>query len=356
MELYFNMYKIKYVILDELLKDINFNNGEEINIFINLESLLKQIKGTKEDRENILSGPRRNLFLISCIFNLIAHYRRYFNKRHIYSNIFIYGPEGIEKSYLNKEYIIDYRKNINLLETTDTKSIGNMYKNSIIMLKEILSYVQNVYFITSGIIEPSVIPYIITEDLNIKRDKTFLVTKDIYEYQYIKEDFYILRPKMDNSKLINNTNIMTEMKNKTKCKNTVEPDNNFIPFILSILGDSYRGIPKINKIGIATIFKMIEKGIKDNVINNDVENIMSLINIVDENNKNQVMLNYLCTNIKEQDKRLSNSEISYIKRQLIDKYDAGYLKELNDKFFIEYPLNIEDISHEISKKKKIIWG
>lgn len=355
MELYFNMYKIKYIILDKLLENIDFNKDGDISIFINLESLLKQIKNTKEDKENILLGPRRNLYLISCIFNLIAHYRRYFSKRHINSNIFIYGPEGIEKSYLNREYQKDYRKTITLLETTDTKSIGNMYKNSIGMLKEMLTYVQGVYFITSGVIEPSVIPYIIIKDLCIESSKNLLITRDIYEFQYIKENFLILKPRMDKSKLIYDSNVMGEIKNKTKCKNTVEPDINFIPFILSILGNNYRGIPKIPKIGIYSIFKMIEKGINNNIINNDVENIMSLLNMVDDKDKNQIMLNYLCTNIREQDKRLSNSEISYIKRQLIDKYDGGYLKELNDKYFIEYPLNIIDISHDISKKQKIMW-
>lgn len=353
MELYFNMYKIKYIILNELLKDIEFKKGEEINIFINLESVIKKIKYTTEDKENIFYGPKRNLLLISCIFNLISHYRRYFDKRGLCSRVFIYGPEGIDIDYLNREYSKDYRKSITIQETTDTVAIGNIYRKIIPMLKDIIAYVKDVYFLTSGIIEPSVIPYLINIILP-NDNKNFLITSDVYEYQYTKENFYILKPKMEKSLLIDKNNIMDVLKHRVKCKSSLEPDVNFISFILSIIGDSYRGIPKINKIGISTIFKLIDTGIKNNIINNEVENINILLNIVEEYNQNQIMLNYLCTSIREQEKRISISEETYIKNQLINKHDAGYLRDVNDKYFMEFPLNIIEINSGI-KNNKIIW-
>lgn len=353
MELYFNMYKIKYIILNELLKNMEFKKGEEINIFINLESVIKKIKYTTEDKENIFYGPKRNLILISCIFNLIAHYRRYFDKKGLCSKVFIYGPEGIDVDYLNREYSKDYRKNIIIQETTDTVAVGNIYRKIIPMLKDIIAYVKDVYFITSGIIEPSVIPYLINVMLP-NDNKNFLITSDVYEYQYIKENFYILKPKMEKSLLIDKTNIMDILKHRVKCKSSLEPNVNFIPFILSIIGDSYRGIPKINKVGISTIFKLIDTGIKNNIINNEVENINILLEIVEEYNQNQIMLNYLCTNIREQEKRISVSEESYIKNQLINKHDAGYIRDVNDKYFMEFPLNIIEINSGI-KNNKITW-
>lgn len=353
MELYFNMYKIKYIILNELLKDIEFKKGEEINIFINLESVIKKIKYTTEDKESIFCGPKRNLLLISCIFNLIAHYRRYFDKRGLCSKVFIYGPEGIDIDYLNREYSKDYRKSITIQETTDTVAVGNIYRKIIPMLKDIIAYVKDVYFITSGIIEPSVIPYLINVMLP-NDNKNFLITSDVYEYQYTKENFYILKPKMEKSLLIDKNNIMDVLKCRVKCKSSLEPDVNFISFILSIIGDSYRGIPKINKVGISTIFKLIDTGIKNNIINNEVENINILLEIVEEYNQNQIMLNYLCTSIREQEKRISTSEEAYIKNQLINKHDAGYLRDVNDKYFMEFPLNIIEINSGI-KNNKITW-
>ena len=43
LDLYFNMFKIKYSKLDELLEDFTFNKGEEIYIYISLESILKKL-------------------------------------------------------------------------------------------------------------------------------------------------------------------------------------------------------------------------------------------------------------------------------------------------------------------------
>lgn len=357
MELYFNMFKIRYLVLDELLKDIEFEKGEEINIFINLETVLKKIINTIEDKENILSGPKRNLLLTSCVFNLIAHYRNYFNKHMVCSKVYIFGPENMDSQYLNRNYIEDYRKDVILLNMTKSTSIGHIYSHSIKIMKNILEYVEGVYFITSGIIEPSVVPLIVTEDLGNEKNKNFLISDDKYDYQYIKENFFILKPRMDKSMLITSDNVMEILKEKTKCTYTTNPHVNFIPFILSILGDNYRSIPKVKRLGISTIYKLINSGIKNNKINENVTSISSLNQIVDAYNQNQIALNYLCTNVREQQKRLSNTDIIHIKNQLIDKYDGGYLRNLNDEYFIEFPLNIIEITRGIKNKKfsKISW-
>ena len=80
LDLYFNMFKIKYSKLDELLSNIRFNEGEEVYIYINLESILKKLTSTITDRENMLLNSKRNIIMTSCVFNLIAHYRYYFYK------------------------------------------------------------------------------------------------------------------------------------------------------------------------------------------------------------------------------------------------------------------------------------
>ena len=133
LDLYFNMFKIKYVKLDELLKDTVFLEGEEIYIYINLESILKKITSTITDKENIITTTKRNIVLTSCVFNLISHYRYYFHKKGVCSKIFIYGPESIDSQYLNREYNKDYRKKMMLINTEETSSIGKIYEDSIKM-------------------------------------------------------------------------------------------------------------------------------------------------------------------------------------------------------------------------------
>ena len=356
LDLYFNMFKIKYSKLDELLINIPFDKGEEVIIFINLESILKKITSTITDRENMLVNSKRNIILTSCVFNLIAHYRYYFYKKSICSRIYVYGPESMDMNYLNREYNKDYRTHMMLLNTEQTTSIGKTYEDSIKMIKTILNYVEGVNFITSGIIEPSVIPLIITKYLKTDNKKNFIITDDRYDYQYIKDYFMILKPRMEKSIIIDYDNIMEVLKEKTKCNNIPNPEINFLPFIISILGDKYRNIDKIKGMGIAKIFKEIDKGLKNNLVTNDINNINSLSCLINETYHNDFLINYMTTSIYEQYKKLSDVELKYITNQIIDKYDGGYMKVVNNEYFIDNPLNIIEINSGIKKRPyKINW-
>lgn len=356
LELYFNMFKIKYSKLDELLRNITFEKGEEIIIYISLESILKKITSTITDRENIMIDSKRNLILTSCIFNLIAHYRYYFNKKSVCSRIYIYGPESVDVNYLNREYNKDYRTRMLLLNTEETTSIGKTYSESIKMIKTILTYVEGVNFITSGIVEPSVVPLVLTNYLKTDNKKNFIVTDDKYDYQYIKDYFIILKPRLEKSSIIDFDNVMDILKEKTKCNNIPNPDINFLPFIISILGDKYRNIDKIKGMGISKIYNEINKGLNNNIITNDINNLNSLSCLINENYHNDFMLNYITTSIYEQYKKLSDTEIKYITNQVIDKYDGGYMKVINDEYFIDNPLNILEINTGIKKRyQRISW-
>ena len=356
MDLYFNMFKIKYSKLDELLEDFTFSKGEEVYIYISLESILKKLTSTITDKENIILSSKRNIILTSCVFNLISHYRYYFHKKSVCSKIFVYGPESIDVDYLNREYNKDYRTKLMLMNVEETSSIGKTYKDSVKMIKTILNYIEGVNFITSGILEPSVIPLIINKYFKTEINKNFLITDDRYEYQYIKNYFIILKPKMDKSTLIDSLNVMDILKSKTKCKNIPNPDINFLPFIISILGDKYRNIDKIKGMGISRIYNEINKGLESNIITNDIENVNSLLCLVNENFQNDFLINYMTTSIFEQYKKISDVEEKYILNQIIDKYDGGYMKVINENYFNEHPLNIIEINTGIKKRNlKINW-
>ena len=356
MDLYFNMFKIKYSKLDELLEDFTFSKGEEVYIYISLESILKKLTSTITDKENIILSSKRNIVLTSCVFNLISHYRYYFHKKSVCSKIFVYGPESIDVDYLNREYNKDYRTKLMLMNTEETSSIGKTYTDSVKMIKTILNYIEGVNFITSGILEPSIIPLVISKYFKTEINKNFLITDDRYDYQYIKNYFIILKPKMDKSTLIDSLNVMDILKSKTKCKNIPNPDINFLPFIISILGDKYRNIDKIKGMGISRIYNEINKGLESNIITNDIENVNSLLCLVNENFQNDFLINYMTTSIFEQYKKISDVEEKYILNQIIDKYDGGYMKVINETYFNEHPLNIIEINTGIKKRNlKINW-
>lgn len=356
LDLYFNMFKIKYSKLDELLANVNFIDGEEVYIYINLESILKKLTSTITDRENMLMNSKRNIIMTSCVFNLVAHYRYYFYKKSLCSRIYIYGPESMDMNYLNREYNKDYRTKMMIMNTDETTSIGKTYTDSIKMIKTMLNYVEGVNFITGGIIEPSVIPLVIYKHFKTENKKNFLITDDRYDYQYIKDYFMVLKPRMDKSLFIDEYNIMDVLKEKTKCVNIPNPEINFLPFIISVLGDKYRNIDKIKGMGISKIYSQINKGLEKNIVTNDINNINSLTCLIDESYHNDFMINYMITSIYEQYKKLSNVEIKYIINQIVDKYDGGYMKTINNEYFYDHPLNIIEINSGIKKRPiKINW-
>ena len=66
-ELHFNMFKIKYSKLEELLEDFTFTKGEEVYIYINLESVLKKLSSTIADKQNIIN-PKKRIIKYSFIY------------------------------------------------------------------------------------------------------------------------------------------------------------------------------------------------------------------------------------------------------------------------------------------------
>lgn len=108
--------------------------------------------------------------------------------------------------------------------------------------------------------------------------------------------------------------------------------------------------------GVSSIYKVINKGIDNNIINSSVSNINSLLQVIEEKNHNDVTINYLTTSINEQYKRTNSADIRYIKSQIFDKYDSGYLNELNEEYFMEFPLSVIEINRGIKRTRpRIQW-
>src|SRR5574344_189362 len=91
----FNSYKVKFNIMNELFEsnNIKFSTNKKVNVFINLDSLIRTLTSENILRYLVNSNNENYLFqtrnFISNIFNLAAHYRRYFSARHIYSDIYL---------------------------------------------------------------------------------------------------------------------------------------------------------------------------------------------------------------------------------------------------------------------------
>ena len=356
----FNSFKIKYTILNELLKDEDFFKKpcNTLNLFINLDSVFKNLC-TKNIDEGIRSNDTRNLSLemISDILNLGGHYKNYFSKLGINIELIFYAGYPYNKNkYKNLTFNKFYRKNFNdKINSVDNIMIKNIFEESLKLAKIISEYIDKVYIITSDIIEPSLIPHIYNTKISTESHYNLLITKDKYDYQYINKNYTILRPKRNSEDyVINSNNFLDVLKKENKITNSKIIDNDFYPFILSLLGESNRNIDKIKHVGLSSIINMINSGIKKGMINKSSNSIYVLLNLIKDEYRTQVLNNFFMVDLDSQLSNLNMHDIYTITSQKIDKFDNKSLKEINDKYFKNYPIYLMDlVTGEIDKKSAI---
>lgn len=354
MDLFFNLFKIRFNVMETLISNCcsNLKKGSEVVVHINLEPVIRKMISSGVNDELKVRTDERILELISCIFNLAAHYRLFFSKHKLYSRVYMYYGFPCDANYINREINPEYRNNsIDLMcRNPKTSSMRLVLNEAIPMLKTIFEYIDGVYFIESNNIEPSLMPYINYKE---NEDKVhFLISNDKYEYQYANlNNFYILRPKQENSYILYKCNVIEQMKYESKIVNDLTVKSEMVSFILSILGNENRNIPKIKRMGLASILKLLNKGVNEGIISDNVNNIFILNRVIKDEYVEQITNNYLCTDLDSQYNKLKSKDIYHYNDQLIDKFDNKQLRKLNDQYFNRYPLYIMEIQSALKLKQ-----
>lgn len=362
MNIIFNLFKIKFTKLDELLNKYGegINPNSKINLFINLEPIIRKLSASNIEEYLKVRTHEKSYEMIANIINLAAHYRLFFTKNKLYSNIYLYLGYPFNAPYLNREINPNYRKDYSHKYTKDDRNfvLSNTLDSVLSLTKIILDYVMGVHLITSDSIEPSLIPDIIT-GMNKNNNINFILSNDRYDYQYVNSDFRILRAKQNDSYLINKDNVIEILKQEEKISNNITVSNNFLTFILSLLGDKHRGIGKLRGIGLAAILKMLDKAIKEELIGANAYSINVLERIVKDDYLALLRSNFLCTDIRSQAMRLNIRTIHAIADQIVDKFDNVALKRLNDEYFRQFPIHLLELTDAnkliTTKKSKDIF-
>lgn len=344
----FNMHKIKFEKLDEIA-DMNMISAENVNIFINLEMILRLLMNSNVDNRLRAAGYTSDQLkaeLISGFINIGQHYRIYFNRKHRKS-IKVYMYWNFPRShYLNREFIPKYRNDYDtrMFRSDSAPLITETMHEIYQALKSTASCIDGLYIIDGGVAESSLVPYIILKNTEPQDSvANVLITRFQYEYQYIRYGFSVMVPAQANSVLLSIENVASQMKQKSRIKNPMAIPGELISTVLALLGDDYRGIPKLPGYGLSGITKMITKAINELTISSNAESIEMLSPMFESVNTEpevirQFGINYRCTNLDYQLSELTPSNIAYIMNQIIDKFDDDKLKELNNTVFMMCPI------------------
>lgn len=358
MELFFNMYKVKFSKLIELLRerdDINIHTNDTVLVYINLETLLFKLCNPNTIQE-ICVNKNSKIEFIANIINLAAHYRMFFTKHKISSKIVLYLPSINEKKYKNTVYNKEYRmySAFKFSEGAGNLPLYKLINDTIPFIKLMIEYIEGVYFITSGQIENSLVPHIINEELT-KDTINFIISGDLYDLQYVNHNCNMIIPKGDNSFICTKNNTVKYLKDIYECKGSYTFSSNFISFILSVIGSKYRNIYNVKGLGMKKIYKLIQKAIDSKLVSNNIDNIHLLLNIIKSSMRDEIMENFKCVDIGFQYTQLNKKDIYDIMSQMSDKFDNIALKKINDKYFNQYPIMLQEITSNPNKRNQIYF-
>lgn len=354
MDAIFNLFKVRFNDLDRIISTNcpDIDPRTKVNVYINLEPVLRKLMSVYTNNYTKVSKIDLKEFT-SNVINLAAHYRLFFSKNKLYSRIYLYIPTP-QPSYINSSFNNEYRQTYyhNMTKNVRYKNMTNMVSDATEIVQLICEYIEGVYFIESGSIENSVVPMIIKKE-NKDNYYDFIISTDIYDFQYVNYGFDVIVPKKEKSYILNKSNLIETIKLKEHVINDITVPSEMLPFILSVLGSKRRDIQKVTRMGFITILKTIDKARKNNLINDSTFNINLLCSIVRSDLACSLLNNFYMTDINSQYSTLGQYDTYFITKQIKDKFDDESLKKINDKFFGENPIMLVEVTSGTNLKQSI---
>ena len=183
------VYRLKWDMINHHIHNhtINIQSGDEVNVFINFECILKNLS-MKRGLLNLVNFHKQQLVieLESSILNLIGNYRSYFLKEKCNVKVYLYHT-ALDQQYPQQMSVYNkYYRNFYYNRYTQNpqfRLMGDVLNTIIIPeIKLILSYIPNCYFLESKTFDGSIIPYIVSTFNNAKN---VIITGDIFDTLYL---------------------------------------------------------------------------------------------------------------------------------------------------------------------------
>ena len=355
----FNLRKVKFSKLDILFSDLEIKEMvQKVNIFINLESLFRKIHN-KYVEEQLIALQKKELKefhmnLISNVLNLAAHYRLYFNKNKIGTNIVFYIQEMDKYVNLNNvQYCKNYRKSFirKYTDHPELVTVNNVIRSTLNALDTIVTYVEDVYLVSSDRVESSVIPLALIDGKVLDGNLNLMVTTDPYDMQYVNKNFVIIYPAGEESMIVTKKNLFDVFRINEILTVEGSLPTYLLTFILSVIGDKNRGIDKVKGTSFNKVFKTLLKVYdKLGITEDDYIGFEELVSAIKDDpnnpngNKKRVVDNYYATDLSSQVRMISKVQMNHLTDCLTNTYESGALTGINDKYFSTSPINVRELT------------
>ena len=351
----FNSLKLKYKDYDESLtaKDFITSQNDKINVFINLESALKNISTILDLENKIITQRDFNNIIISNIINLAAHYKIFFNNNGLKTKVYLYNTDLSSERFNQIKYNDDFRSYyLNKFNSNPKFGVltDRLMDNILPNVKTYCEFIPDVYYISAKNIEGSLVPYIISNKDTTR--KNLIIGSELYDTQYSFIDNFVNHCIC---KTYNSSNVYSDLngylqyitkKDGKEIEEMISMYDNYNKYctLMSVIGDKIRSIDGISGCGAIKLIKYLEDGLAQHVIS-DTSTSPEIIGDIfhDGEMKEEFVNNYYCSSIKDMYTELTDAEKTSILSQITDRRDDNTLYRLNQQNFQNYPLILEGL-------------
>lgn len=331
------------------INPIKIQPGDDVNIFINLECVLRNLYLQKGLQSMVtFSKQHVAIELESSILNLMAMYRMYFKKEKCNPRLYFYltdlGDNPQQMEVYNKYYRSFYKNKYT--KNPQFRHMGDLLTNIVLPeIELILLYVPGCYLLKSKTFDSSVIPMIVSE---FSDSKNVIVSGDVFDTLYLFNPNFMT---MYIKRLYQHFTVTSEIdetvqsivKEESPFDLTIFNSEMYYRLLLAVKGSKIRNIQSTKGFGYGRLMNVLRQGMSDGIVMKDFKSIDSILELFPENYRKSIKEAFQCTSIDTQYELLSDSDKVFIRDQIVDKIDMQSLDALNNKRFLDFPINLQGL-------------
>ena len=175
--------------------------------------------------------------------------------------------------------------------------------------------------------------------------KNIIITADIFDTLYMFNSSFIVLYVKRRFKHFNVTSdiestVRTIIKDESPFDLSLFNSEMYYRLLIAINGSKIRNIRGTFGFGIGKLTSILKEGIRQGNVLKDFSSIDSIIGLFPEKYRDDMKQAFLCSSIDSQYEMLSEVDIEEIKSQMVDKIDLESVESLNNKRFLDNPINL----------------
>lgn len=353
------LHKIKYAVLNQILEFKS--TTEQINFYIDGHMLVDFLY-----RENIqteflnsqITPVKSVLSITNSFLAIVEHYRKYLYKKGYNTNFYILFNRKLP-SYQNS--IIPFGNNFYdryHIRNEKYNVINGIIEKSVEFLIETCKYIPHVYMVDNEAVDDTFTMKYIINKTESEKTEHLIFTKNKFMYQLVDKGVSVLRPKRDDSYVIDIVNFWDKL-TLDYSYDVKYIDYTFYQYVLIVNGYTKYDVIPINS-SFIKLLKLFDRLVKEEILDNGMSS-KSFIDIFNdftlggEPNHNLLSDRYKAI-IAKNPEVIGKSTMHNIDYSLsYDIYDMNSLEELNKLLPDEDKLNIYSLYDSRVGKKKLRW-